>query len=210
MKPFRIPRAVILGLVLTVVADACGASSHASTSATTAAANPGGSANRGGGAAGGGGFPDASSVPSGGSRPSAPTGSFPGGGNGFGFATGKVTSINTTQMVIDGISSSTLGGARDGGQASTPPSSVKTSPVTIGLSSSTTYTAMESTASGSLAVGDCVSAIGSTDSTGAVTAQSVRITSTGGQSCTGGFPGGGGAGGAANGGAGSANGGSNG
>ena len=75
---------------------------------------------------------------------------------------------------------------------STPPSSIKTSPVTIGLNSSTTYTQMESTAASSLAVGDCVAAIGSTDSTGAVTAQSVRITSTGGQSCTGGFPGGGG------------------
>jgi hypothetical protein len=38
-------------------------------------------------------------------------------------------------------------------------------------------------------VGDCVSAFGSASSTGAVTASTVRITSTGGKTCTSGFGG---------------------
>jgi hypothetical protein len=42
-----------------------------------------------------------------------------------------------------------------------------------------------------LAVGDCVTAFGSTASTGAVTASTVRITSTGGKTCSPGFGGGG-------------------
>ena len=100
-------------------------------------------------------------------------------------------------MVINGISSSGFGGARSGTQTSTPPTSIKTTTVKIGLQGSTTYTETQSTAASSLAVGDCVSAVGSTDSTGAVTARTVRITSTGGQTCSSGFGGfaGGGAGG---------------
>jgi hypothetical protein len=46
-----------------------------------------------------------------------------------------------------------------------------------------------------LAVGDCVTAFGTTATTGAVSASTVRITSTGGKSCSaafGGFGGGGG------------------
>jgi hypothetical protein len=51
-----------------------------------------------------------------------------------------------------------------------------------------------------LAVGDCVSAFGSASTTGAVTATTVRITSTGGKTCTAGFGGGFGGGGFAGGG----------
>ena len=53
--------------------------------------------------------------------------------------------------------------------------------------SSTTYTEKQAAASTNLAVGDCVTAAGSSDSTGAVSATTVRITSTGGQTCTTGF-----------------------
>ena len=63
--------------------------------------------------------------------------------------------------------------------------------VTVALSSSTTYTETQPAASSNLAVGDCVTATGTPGSTGAVTATAVRITSTGGQTCTAGFPGGG-------------------
>jgi hypothetical protein len=62
------------------------------------------------------------------------------------------------------------------------------------VNSSTAYSETASTAAGSLAVGDCVTAIGTADSTGAVTARSIRIASTGRQSCSnglGGFGGGG-------------------
>jgi hypothetical protein len=41
-----------------------------------------------------------------------------------------------------------------------------------------------------VAVGDCVSAFGKTASNGAVTATSVRVTSTGGSTCATGFGGG--------------------
>jgi hypothetical protein len=46
-----------------------------------------------------------------------------------------------------------------------------------------------------VAVGDCVSAFGPAGTTGSVTATTVRITSTGGGTCTSGFGGGGGFGG---------------
>jgi hypothetical protein len=52
-----------------------------------------------------------------------------------------------------------------------------------------------------LAVGDCVSAFGPASTTGAVTATTVRITSTGGKTCTTGFGGGFGGGGFGGGGA---------
>jgi hypothetical protein len=57
----------------------------------------------------------------------------------------------------------------------------------VAVTSSTTYSESQSAASSALAVGDCVTATGSSDSTGAVTASSVQISSTGGKSCTTGF-----------------------
>lgn len=121
----------------------------------------------------------------GGSLPSRPARSFPGGGAGFAFASGKVTSISPTTLVLYGVSSS--GVPRASGQGSTPPTSVKSTSVTVGLSASTLFTKTQTAAASSLAVGDCVTANGSTDTTGAVTARTVRITSTGGQTCSTGF-----------------------
>jgi hypothetical protein len=66
--------------------------------------------------------------------------------------------------------------------------------VKVTTSSSTTYKESQGAASSALAVGDCVTAAGSNDSTGAVTASSVQITSTGSSSCTSGFGGVGGGG----------------
>jgi Domain of unknown function (DUF5666) len=148
----------------------------------------------GGGAGGGGGFPggappNGGSRPNGGSLPSAPSGSAPGGASGFSFASGKVTSISPSAMEIYGISTSGFGGARRTSSSSTPSTSIPSTNVKIGLQGSTTYSETQSTAASSLAVGDCVTAVGSTDSTGAVTARTVRITSTGGQSCSSGFGG---------------------
>jgi hypothetical protein len=143
------------------------------------------------GGSGGGGFPGGGgSPPNGGTLPSRPSGSFPGGASGFSFASGKVTSLSATSLVIYGISSAGFSG---GAQGSTPPTSIKDSNVTVGLSSSTRYNESQTVTSSTLAVGDCVTAVGSTDSTGAVSARTVRITSTGAQSCTSGFgpPGGG-------------------
>ncbi len=97
-------------------------------------------------------------------------------------------------MVIYGISSSGFTRSAGGSQTSTPPTSIKSSNVTVGVNPSTAYSEMASTAASSLAVGDCVTAVGTADSTGAVTARTVRIASTGGQSCSTGFGGFGGGG----------------
>jgi hypothetical protein len=109
-----------------------------------------------------------------------------------------VTSVSPSSLVIYGISSSGFSRPRSRAKSSTPPTSVKSTSVTVGLTSSTAYTETQSAAASSLAVGDCVTAVGSTDTTGAVTARTIRITSTGGQSCSSGVAGFGG-GGASNG-----------
>jgi hypothetical protein len=84
--------------------------------------------------------------------------------------------------VLSGFSLATVG--------KTPPKgSTKAKPVTIKLTGSTTYTTSQATTASALAVGDCVTAAGSTATTGAVTASTIRIMSTGGKSCTSGFPG---------------------
>jgi hypothetical protein len=133
-----------------------------------------------------------------GGRRVAPTGgttrrSFPAGTGrsrfaGGSVASGKVLSVSGTTLVIDGVSF-TFGSA-GATSPGTPPTTVPTRSIDITLSPSTTYTETLPAAASNLAVGDCVVATGPADTTGAVTARSVRITSTGGQSCTaGGFGG---------------------
>lgn len=128
---------------------------------------------------------------------STPPRSFPAGG-GSGFAsrladvtiiTGKLVSAGSTSMVVDGVK--LTGFARRPGPAgSTSTTTVPASDLTVALSSSTAVTEVESATASSLAVGDCVTATGPSDSTGAIAATIIRITSTGGQSCTaGGFGG---------------------
>jgi hypothetical protein len=94
--------------------------------------------------------------------------------------------VTADTLAIYGFSSA---GFTPGSQSSSSPTSVKDTTVTVGLSSSTTYTETRTAAAASLAVGDCVTATGATGSTGAVAASTVRITSTGGQTCTTGFGG---------------------
>ncbi|MGH9059506.1 MAG: DUF5666 domain-containing protein [Acidimicrobiales bacterium] len=135
---------------------------------------------------GGGGRPGGfrGGTPPNGSRGSRP----PGSGSNLSFATGKVTSASATSLVLLGTTSS---GPRSPG--STSSSSAPSSSITVSLGSSTIYSETQSATSGQLAVGDCVTANGSSDSTGAITARSVAITSTGGQTCSTGFGRGGGA-----------------
>jgi hypothetical protein len=138
---------------------------------------------------GGQGFPGSrppGTFPSSGSG--GPPGSVPSGFNGAGisFASGKVTSTTADTLALYGFSSA---GFTPGSQSSTPPTSVADTSLTVDLGSSTTYTETRTAAAANLAVGDCVTASGTTDSTGAVAASTVRITSTGGQTCTTGFGG---------------------
>lgn len=115
----------------------------------------------------------------------APRRSFPAGGAARfagSFASGKVVSSSATSLVILGTSFS---GGRPTG--ATPPTTAAPADITVTVDASTVFTQVRSATAASLAVGDCVAANGPADSTGAVTARSVRITSTGGQSCTAGF-----------------------
>ena len=68
---------------------------------------------------------------------------------------------------------------------------VQTGGVTVGLASTTSYLERQVASSSKLAVGDCVAAFGTADSTGAVSATSVQITPSSGGTCTTGFGGGG-------------------
>ncbi len=142
----------------------------------------------------------------GGSRPS-----FPGGGSGssnfrrqlasLSLASGAVTAVHGSTVTVSGVKVS-LGSFPGRGSTNSKTSSQRKKPVapkkeklTITTSSSTTVSATQSALSTDLAVGDCVSAFGPGASNGAVTATTVRITSTGGRTCTaarGGFFGGGG------------------
>jgi hypothetical protein len=77
------------------------------------------------------------------------------------------------------------------------PQSKKTTAVVVTLTSSTTYTQRQSAAASDLAVGKCAQARGSSSTTGAITAQSITISTPGASGCStgfGGFPGGGAAG----------------
>lgn len=135
----------------------------------------------------------------GGSPGTRPTGTAPNGagtggrglnrGAGGSFAAGKVMSSSATSLVLLGTSFDGFGG---GARPSTPPTTSAPTDITVTLTPSTTFTEVQPTTSSSLAVGDCVVATGPADSTGAVTARTVRITSSGGRTCSvgsGRFPG---------------------
>ena len=142
----------------------------------------------------GGGFPGragSGGAPSGAGRP---TGSFPGAGrrfgsfggrSGFSFASGKVTAVASGGLTLSGFSSASLRRpTKSSKKSSTHQVTPKTTTFKVATTSSTTYSQTQSTSSSALAVGDCVTASGSTSSTGAVSATTVRITSTGGKTCT--------------------------
>jgi hypothetical protein len=132
----------------------------------------------------------------GGFRRSGSGGGFPGGGSGerpaggggfraggFASASGPVTAVNGTTATV----------------TATDPQTKKTSSVVVTLTSSTVFTERTTAAASDLAVGKCATAIGTADSTGAVTARSITISTAGANGCTtgfGGFRGGFGGGGA--------------
>jgi hypothetical protein len=139
----------------------------------------------------------------GGSRPSVPGGGA--GGNfrtalrSLAIASGKVTAVHGTTLTVSGFDLSPGSFPRANRSNSskssknTRPTQPQTETLKVTTSSSTPVRTTQTAAASDLAVGDCVSAFGPAASNGAVTATTVRITSTGGGSCTGGFPGGGGA-----------------
>jgi Domain of unknown function (DUF5666) len=144
-----------------------------------------GSCSAGAGGFGGGRFPGGGRPPSGGSstngsgtRPPA-AGRFRNGQ--FGAASGSVTAVNGSSVTVD----------------ETNPRTQKTSSVVVTLTSSTTYSATQSSSPSALVVGQCARAMGTANSTGAITAQSITVSAPGANGCTtgfGGFRGGTGAG----------------
>lgn len=112
---------------------------------------------------------------------------------------GQIVSHSGPTLTVHGTLSAG-GFARPGSSSGlSTPTTVAPTTLVVDLSPTTTYTETRSATASDVAVGDCVVATGSADTTGAVTARVVRITSTGGGTCPTGFGrfGGGGAGSAA-------------
>ena len=160
------------------------------TSVSLTKAASGSSCGFGGGAGGAGGTGG-----TGGQRPSGAPSNFPGGGNrptarpsnlpggsasgragGIGtFASGKITKVSGSSFVIDAVSRTR------GSQSS---STAKTQPVTVTLTGSSKITAQQTAKASAIKEGECVRATGKTDSTGAVTATGLVLSSATKGTCT--------------------------
>lgn len=117
--------------------------------------------------------------PSGSVRPSGANGANGAGRGGFGRgAVGSVTAASATGFTV-----------HSSARGSNPATDT-----TVTVTSSTTYSKVESATSSALAVGDCIAAVGQTDDTGAVTAKTIGISKPGPNGCSTGFGGRGGAG----------------
>jgi Domain of unknown function (DUF5666) len=115
---------------------------------------------------------------------------------GIGFAGGKVTRVATKTMTISGFSSASFSKPKKTkskkSSSSTSSKSHRTArpkatTVHVKVTSSTTYTEVQAATAANLADGDCVTASGTSASNGTISASTIRITSSGGQSCTSGF-----------------------
>lgn len=162
-------------------AHASGSSGSSGSSSTTVAAATVRITNTSGGC---------TAVRAGGNRPGGAPTTFPGGqnrsrprGNFGGFATlGVVTSVSSAGFVVKPVA---FGG------------STSTSPVTVTTTSSTIYTQSKKASASAVKVGMCMSANGTTDSTGAVKAARITLSQPANGVCTqtrfggGGLPGGG-------------------
>jgi hypothetical protein len=71
--------------------------------------------------------------------------------------------------------------------SSTNPSTSAVTAKTVDVTGSTTFTQTVTAAATDLAVGKCVQALGSADTTGAITATSISISTPGATGCTSGF-----------------------
>ena len=126
-----------------------------------------GTCNGGFGGPNGSGAPGPGGPPSGAFPSGAPSGGFGRGGFGdFARATGKVTAVAASTMTV-------VGATRSGSIT-----------YTVTVDPSTMYTATGSGTVASLAVGKCVIAFGSTDSTGAVAATRIAVSPASSSGCT--------------------------
>jgi hypothetical protein len=109
-----------------------------------------------------------------------------GGPNGFGAqlrgAVGTVTELGNGTFTVEPVA------RRGTGTATTPAASA----VTVTYAASTTFSTLTKAAASSVKVGVCLTAVGKTDDTGAVTASAVQVSQPVDGSCTTGFRGAGG------------------
>ena len=187
---------VTAGSCVTVIGQppASGSASTSVTATTVTISTPvngscTGAGGFGGGAGFGGGGPRGSFSPnpsfSARPRPSGSAGAF---GAGFGGANGKVTSVSASGFVVQGRNRA-AGGATS---------------VTVTTTASTKYLKVVTAHSSALKVGECITAVGSTNSIGSVAARTIRISQPGPNGCATGFRGRGGFGSASGGPAGNA------
>jgi hypothetical protein len=108
------------------------------------------------------------------------------GGTGARGVNGKVSAINGDIVTVE--SQRPQVNQNNGSAASSAPT-MTTVTRTVTLSSSTTYTKTESASSSDLKVGRCVTALGSTDSNGTLTATMIALRPAQNGSCTAGFGG---------------------
>jgi hypothetical protein len=128
----------------------------------------------------GGGMPGGRPTGPGGTRPSGGPGGGPGAGQGPGGGqplggrptAGKVTAVAGSTITVAAVAFGGPGSGAANGTAS-PAATPSTSPVTVTTTSSTTYTKTVAGSAKDLAVGQCVTALGHADNTGALTASSI-------------------------------------
>ncbi|GHF86904.1 hypothetical protein FHX82_004531 [Amycolatopsis bartoniae] len=108
-----------------------------------------------------------------GSAAPRPSGTNNPGRGGFGGAFGKVTAVSGTGFTVE----------QDNRQTGA------TTSVQVTVDATTTYTKSQSADASALKVGECVTATGKADDTGAVTAQTISISQAGANGCTTGFGG---------------------
>jgi hypothetical protein len=138
----------------------------------------GGGFGRGGGGAGATPRPSFSPRP----RPSGSRGAF---GNGaFGGANGKVTLVSASGFVVQGRNRAAGSGGSTG--------STSTTSVTVTTTAATKYLKTITAAPSALKVGQCITALGTANSIGAIAARSIRISQPGPTGCVTGFGGRGG------------------
>jgi hypothetical protein len=173
---------VTAGSCVTVIGQPSGSGSASTsvTAATVAISTPVNGSCTSAGGLGGGGFgggarPSFSPNPSFSARP-RPSGSRGAFGGGFGGANGKVTAVSASGFVVQGRNRA-AGGATS---------------ITVTTTASTKYLKVVTAHSSALKVGECITAVGSTNSIGAVAARTIRISQPGPNGCVTGFGGRGG------------------
>jgi hypothetical protein len=104
-------------------------------------------------------------------------------------AFGKVTSVSGSKIVVQGISVAGFGRPAKSTPVPVRRTLPKPGPVTVIVSSKTRYQKTERVNSSALKVGECATAIGSTNNIGVVTATRLTVTQPTDGSCTTGFGG---------------------